>query len=45
MHHLQFPLTKATKLIGEDVGESNRTVREWRSQFFINEGRFEDSEQ
>ena len=45
MHHLQFPLTKAAMPIGEVVGVSNRTVREWRSQFVINEGCFVDSEQ
>ena len=44
-HYLLFPLTKAAMLIGDVVGVSNRTVREWRNQFVINEGCFVDSEQ
>ena len=45
VHQLQFPLTKAVELISEVVGLSDRTVREWRSQFVANQGSFPDSEQ
>ena len=45
VHYLLIPLTKAAILIGEVVGVSNQTGREWRSLFVINEGCFVDSEQ
>ena len=42
---LQFSLSDSAKMIGELLGFSDRTIREWRSIFINNEGSFPDSEQ
>ena len=42
---LQFQLTEAAKLIGNVIGKSDRTVREWRATFIANEGEFPDTMQ
>ena len=41
----QFTLSNSAKLIGELLGYSDRTVREWRSIFVTNDGSFPESEQ
>ena len=42
---LHFSLTDCAVMIGELLGYSDRTVREWKSVFINNEGSFPNSEQ
>ena len=46
LHHLlalHFPLTRATQLIAELVGKSDRTVWDWRATFLANSGSFPET--
>ena len=48
LHHLlvttlQFPMTRASQIIADLVGKSDRTVREWRATFLANSGSFPET--
>lgn len=43
--HLEVGATKAAELAGMMIGKSDKTVREWRKQFFENEGVIPESQQ
>ena len=48
LHHLlvttlHFPLTRASQVIAELIGKSDRTVRDWRATFLGNSGSFPET--
>ena len=43
--HLALGETKAAKLAGAMIGKSDKTIREWRKQFFENDGTITETQQ
>ena len=43
--HLALGETKAAELSGAMIGKSNKTIREWRKQFFENDGTITEAQQ